>query len=116
MPKAHKSRQGSMQVWPRKRSKRKYVRVQGPARIKEAKLQGFAGYKVGMSHIIITDGRKTSPTKGEDISFPVTVVECPPLKIMGARFYKQTYESLQPCSDILAKADKDLANSTGITA
>jgi large subunit ribosomal protein L3 len=98
-----------MQVWPRKRSKRKYVRVQGPARIKEAKLQGFAGYKAGMSHIIITDARKTSPTKGEDISFPVTIVECPPIKIIGARFYKQGYNALQPSTDIIAKADKDLA-------
>ena len=92
MPKAHNPRHGSMQFWPRVRAKRIYPRVKGfaPA-AKEAKLQGFAGYKAGMTHIIITDSRKNSPTKGEDISVPVTVVECPPVKIAGFRIYKKKY-------------------------
>ncbi|MBU2561284.1 MAG: 50S ribosomal protein L3 [Nanoarchaeota archaeon] len=109
MPRAHKSRRGSMQVWPRVRAKRIYPRIKHFPAAKDAKLQGFAGYKAGMTHIIITDGRKNSMTKGEDITLPVTVVECPPIKIAGVRLYKRGYKSMQPTLDILAKADKELA-------
>ncbi|MBW2996910.1 50S ribosomal protein L3 [Candidatus Woesearchaeota archaeon] len=109
MPKAHNPRHGSMQVWPRVRAKRIYPSVNRFSTAKEAKLMGFAGYKAGMTHIIITDGRKNSMTKGEDISIPVTVVECPPVRIAGARLYKKKYKTLQAAGDFLAKADKEMA-------
>ncbi|MBW2972602.1 50S ribosomal protein L3, partial [Candidatus Woesearchaeota archaeon] len=109
MPKAHKSRHGSMQVWPRVRAKRIYSKVKHFPASKDAKLHGFAGYKVGMTHIIITDARKNSMTKGEDVTVPVTVVECPPVKIVGVRLYKKQYKSIQPLKDILSKPDKELA-------
>jgi large subunit ribosomal protein L3 len=99
-----------MQVWPRVRAKRIYPRISrftGPA-AKEAKLRGFAGYKAGMTHIIITDAKKTSMTKGEDVRLPVTIVECPPIRIAGVRFYKHQYTGIQPAFDIIAKADKEL--------
>lgn len=108
MPKAHRSRHGSMQVWPRVRAKRIYPRINGFSKIKEAKPQGFAGYKVGMTHVIITDGRKNSITKGEDIFIPVTILECPPIKIAGVRLYKKGYKAINPVKDILAKLDKEL--------
>ncbi len=109
MPKAHNPRHGSMQFWPRVKAKRIYPRVKRFPTGKEAKLNGFSGYKVGMTHMIITDGRKNSMTKGDDISLPVTIVECPPIKIAGARLYKKKYLTMQPAGDILAKADKQLA-------
>jgi len=111
MPKAHKSRSGSMQVWPRVRSKRVYPRIQRFTESKEAKLQGFAAYKVGMTHVIVTDMKKTSPTHGEDVFIPVTILECPPARIAGVRFYKKNpiSKSIQPSLDILAKADKELS-------
>jgi large subunit ribosomal protein L3 len=103
-----------MQVWPRVRAKREYPTVQKFSKLKEAKLQGFAGYKVGMTHIIITDGRKNSMTKGEDISMPVTIVECPPMKIMGVRLYKKQYKTIQPLRDVLAKPGKELARKINV--
>jgi large subunit ribosomal protein L3 len=103
-----------MQCWPRVRAKRIYPKVKGFSNAKDAVLQGFAGYKVGMTHIIITDGNKNSMTKGEDITLPVTVVECPPLKIIGVRFYKKRYKSIQPQTDILAKPDKELARKLNV--
>ncbi len=110
MPKAHNPRHGSMQFWPRKRAKRPYARVRSWSNGKEAKLQGFAGYKAGMTHLLITDNRKTSLTKNEDIICPVTVIECPPLKISSARFYKKTIKGLVLQGEILAeKLDKELA-------
>jgi large subunit ribosomal protein L3 len=78
-------RRGSLQYWPRKRAKRPYPSVsnwQGEGFL------GFAGYKAGMTHAIVVDNRKTSPTKGEKVSMPVTIIEVPSLKILGIRFYK----------------------------
>ena len=78
MPNKRSPRKGSMQFWPRKKAKRAYARVNSFAQEKEPKLLGFAGYKAGMSHLLVEDNRKTSTTKGEDIFCPVTIIECPP--------------------------------------
>ena len=37
------------------------------------KLQDFAGYKVGMTHVVIIDDTKNSLTEGLEITVPVTV-------------------------------------------
>ena len=88
MPNTRSPRKGTMQFWPRVRAKKGYARVNSFAYEKEPKLLGFAGYKAGMSHLLIEDNRKTSTTKGEDIFCPVTIIECPPIKIYSVRFYK----------------------------
>ncbi|MFC1690976.1 50S ribosomal protein L3 [Nanoarchaeota archaeon] len=107
--KARNPRHGSMGVWPRKRAKRQYSRVSSKAKnIKESKPLGFAGYKVGMTHVTFTDNRKASTTKGETISCPVTIIECPPLKICGVRFYKNKHNGLQPAKELAFPIDKDL--------
>lgn len=82
-------RSGSMQFWPRKRSKRPLARVRSWPACKEAKPLGFAGYKVGMTHLSYVDNYKHSKTKGQEISVPVTVIECPPLVVISARYYVQ---------------------------
>ena len=89
MPKRHSPRKGSMQFWPRKRAKRAYPRVRTWPDVKDVKPLGFAGYKVGMTHVIAIDNRKTSLTKGSNISIPVTVIECPPIKVGAVRLYKK---------------------------
>ncbi len=50
-------------------------------------VQGFAGYKVGMTHLVMVDDHKTSPTEGKDVMVPVTVIEVPPMKVAGVRAY-----------------------------
>ena len=112
MPKPHKSRSGSMQVWPRKRARRQYPRVRGWVSTDKVTPLGFAGYKVGMTHLHIVDNRKTSMTKGEDIFCPVTVIECPPLKVAAIKFYKQTPYGLKTSSQISTKTDKELERKT----
>ncbi|MGM5488213.1 MAG: 50S ribosomal protein L3 [Nanobdellota archaeon] len=88
MPNKRNPRSGSMQYWPRSRAKRAYARLRSHPRVKkETKLCGFAGYKVGMTHLLYNDQHKTSRTKGMDVSVPVTIIECPPLKVYGVRFY-----------------------------
>ncbi|MBU2441256.1 MAG: 50S ribosomal protein L3, partial [Nanoarchaeota archaeon] len=52
--------------------------------------------------------KKTSPAHGEDIRVPVTVIECPPLKIFSARFYKKTAYGLTVADDFFFKPSKDL--------
>tara|TARA_Y100000034_G_scaffold131987_1_gene193917 strand:+ start:586 stop:1467 length:882 start_codon:yes stop_codon:yes gene_type:complete len=48
---------------------------------------GFAGYKAGMTQIHFIDNRPKSPTKGEEIRLPVTVVETPSLSVFSLRLY-----------------------------
>lgn len=102
MPEIRFPRRGTLQYWPRKRAKRIYARVRTWSKAKEAKLLGFAGYKVGMTHLIINDNKKTSPTKGMDIFCPATIIECPPLKTISIKFYKNTQNGAKLASEIIA--------------
>jgi large subunit ribosomal protein L3 len=52
-------------------------------------MQGFAGYKVGMTHVIMVDDHKSSPTRGQNVMVPVTVVEVPPMRVAGVRAYTE---------------------------
>ena len=98
-----------MQFWPRKRSKKAAPKVRSWPITKDTKLLGFVGYKVGMTHYFIKDNNPNSLTKGEEISEPATVIECPPLKVYSIRFYKQTPEGLEVISEIFSKkTDKEL--------
>nr|AJS13368.1 50S ribosomal protein L3P [uncultured archaeon] len=105
MPTVRKPRAGSMQFHPRARSKTSFPRVRNWVASKDAKLLGFAGYKVGMTHVLITDNRQHSMTKNQDIFYPVTVVECPPIKTHSIRFYKKTNYGKKIVSEILAEND-----------
>jgi len=109
MPKAHQPRSGSMQFWPRKRAKRAVARVRSWKSVPETKPLGFGGYKVGMTHIIYNDAHPTSMTKNLDVTVPVTIIECPPLKVFGIRTYKRADNSLLPLSHVFAdNPDKNL--------
>jgi large subunit ribosomal protein L3 len=105
-------RKGSLQYWPRKRAKRQHARVR-TWNDSEAGVLGFAGYKAGMTHVIATDNDKNSLTKGQDIQVPVTIIECPPLKIVGVRFYKdQGAYGEKAATEVRFSADKHLARTT----
>jgi len=110
MGKAHSPRHGSMQFWPRKLARRVYGRVRSWPGQKDTGLLGFSGYKAGMTHAIVVDNRKTSTTKGQQISVPMTVIECPPIKIASSRFYKKTMDGLRLISEVYAeKLDKEIS-------
>ncbi|MBS3151008.1 50S ribosomal protein L3 [Candidatus Woesearchaeota archaeon] len=99
MAKKHHSRHGSMQFWPRKRAKRIYPRTRSWPDLDGAKLLGFAGYKAGMTQVSIRDNTN-SITKGQIISVPATIIECPPLKPLSLRFYQQDDYGLKIISEI----------------
>lgn len=89
--------------WPRKRARRIYPRIKNWPIISDIKPLGFAGYKAGMTHIIAVDNKKTSPTKGEEIQIPCTVIETPSLFVWGLRFYKKTTSGLISLCDVLSE-------------
>mgnify|MGYP006273497935 CR=1 FL=1 len=100
-----------MQFWPRKRANRSVARVRSWALTEKAQLLGFAGYKVGMTHVIAEDNRPKSLTKGEKISLPVSVIECPALKIASVRLYKDN----KVLSEYLSKnLNKELARKLAL--
>ncbi|MEA3378573.1 MAG: 50S ribosomal protein L3 [Nanoarchaeota archaeon] len=96
----HHPHRGSMQFWPRKRAKRSYARVSSWKHSGELKLMGFPGYKAGMTHILIKDN---NPKSKSDIVVPVTVVECPPLKVYSIRFYKNSEDGMKINGELFAK-------------
>ena len=93
MPKINRPRRGSLAYSPRKRAKSPIPKYQSwPVYDGVPVLQGFAGYKVGMTHVIMVDDHKDSPTEGKEIMVPVTVIEIPAMKIAAIRAYsKDTY-------------------------
>ena len=114
MPNIRRPRKGSMAYWPRKRARRLYSRIRCWPKTDEVKLLGFAGYKVGMTHISITDNRKNSTTKGEDITWPVTIIECPPIKIAAIQLYKHEAYGIKLANQVMVKCDKELGRKLSL--
>ena len=96
-----------MQFWPRKRARKFLPRVNwSSVGDKGSKsLKGFICYKVGMASAYVKDETPNSMTKGKKIIVPVTILECPPMKILSIRFYRAGI----PVSEVLAEnIDKEL--------
>jgi len=108
MPVAKSPRKGSLQYWPRKRARKFLPRVNWNI-INSGKegLRGFICYKVGMKSALVKDTTENSMTKGKRIAVPVTILECPPMKILSVRFYKNGTVKNEIINDEVIK-DKDL--------
>jgi large subunit ribosomal protein L3 len=107
MPEVKKPRTGTMQFWPRKRASRIYPRLStypsvDSESVEKPKLLAFAGYKAGMTQIVAKDQIKGSPTFGEDILMPVTVLDCPPLYAVGIRAYSMKTGGMSAISEFWA--------------
>ena len=109
MAKAHNPRRGSMQFWPRKRSKHNFVRVRSWATETKPKPLGFIGFKAGMTHVMVVDNRAKSSTKGEKIALPVTIFDCPPMFVLGASFYKNHETGVRKMASVMhTEISKDM--------
>ncbi len=106
MPTKRSPRKGSLQFWPRKRANKFLPRVNWRAIDADSKnIKGFICYKAGMKSAIVKDNTPDSMTKGKRIAVPVTILECPTMKIFSVRFYK--YGKVM--KDVLAEnLDKEL--------
>ncbi len=105
----NRPRHGSKAHYPRKRTNRIYPALKTCLKTDKEGTEGFIGYKAGMTHIIALDTYENSPSYGQEVSIPVTVLECPALKVYGVRAYEKTYEGLKSYSEYYSdKIDKHL--------
>ncbi|MBQ4368599.1 MAG: 50S ribosomal protein L3 [Candidatus Methanomethylophilus sp.] len=107
MPQRRRPKKGSRAFGPRKRAKSQTPRLDSWPEIQGTpKIQGFAGYKAGMTHAFVVDKRAKSTTSGMEVQTPVTVVEVPPMKIAAVRFYESDILGLRTAGEVWA-ADVD---------
>jgi len=111
----HRPRRGSLAYTPRVRAPRPIAHVRAWPAEATLRLQGFVGYKAGMTQVFMIDDRKGSLTSGQEINFPATVIEAPPLVICAARLYSSTTHGLNATTDIWAsELPKDLARTLSL--
>ncbi len=103
MPTAKRPRKGSLQYWPRKRASKFLPRVNWDAINSGKNLKGFICYKAGMTSAYVKDDTPNSMTKGKKIIIPLTMLECPPMKIFSIRFYKDGKVAKEILSENLEK-------------
>ncbi|MEM3828923.1 MAG: 50S ribosomal protein L3 [Conexivisphaerales archaeon] len=99
----HSPRAGSLQFWPIKKSRRPYHNF--PNLESKEGLSHFAAYKVGMASALYVDTYKNSPTFKQEVVEPVTLLEAPPLRIIGIRLYKDN----KSLTDIWANLDDSIS-------
>jgi large subunit ribosomal protein L3 len=103
MPKEHRPRRGSLAFSPRVRAASPIPHVRSWPNLSTPGLLGIGGYKVGMTHVLMIDDRKTSLTAGQTIAVPVTVVEVPPVFVFGLRMYRRGEKGLEVAGEIWSK-------------
>lgn len=101
MPDKNHPRRGSLAHKPFTRAPRLYPSITNAPRLpgNDAPLVlGFAAYKAGMTRVLMRDDNQGSPTEGQEVAKPVTVLEAPPLQVFGVRAYSEN----QPRGDTFA--------------
>lgn len=89
-------RHGSLAFRPRARFRRLTPRIRFWPEVKgKVRLLGFAGYRVGMTHGFTIDTSESSPLKGKEVFTPITLIETPPLSIVGVRLYGNSPQGLR---------------------
>jgi len=96
-------RHGSLRFLPRKRCRRHRGRVRSfpPDNLKqEPHLTAFIGYKAGMTHIMRNLKRPGSKADGKDIVEAVTIIETPPIIVVGLVGYVKTPSGLRSITTV----------------
>lgn len=106
---SHRPRRGSMGFWHRKRASRIYPRIKTWPEISKPIPVAFVGYKVGMTHVFRIEENKNSHLAGMEVFTPVTIVEVPPIKVLGIRLYKKTSEGYKTLTDIIPEVNDKVA-------
>lgn len=92
MPRKYKPRAGSMAFYPRVKARSivpKFKSFGDFSNNSEVKPLNFFVVKAGMAQVIGKNAHKKTSTYGQEIVTPVTLLDAPDLKVIGARFYKQ---------------------------
>lgn len=103
MAQIHRPRRGSLSYSPRKRAKSEVPRIRSWPQEDKARMAGFAGYKAGMTHVMMIDDRPKSLTEGMEISVPVTVLEVPPMNVVAVRAYENYNGGLRAAGEAWAE-------------
>ncbi len=56
-----------------------------------------------MTHVIAVDNKKGSPTFGQQVVIPATILDCPPIKVVGLRAYQKTVKGLKVFTEAWTK-------------
>ncbi len=101
MPTPSNPRKGSKGFGPRKRAASEVPHFRTwPEADGEPALQGFAGYKAGMTHVMMVNDQQGSPREGTTESVPVTILETPPLRVAAVRAYRETPYGKRPATEV----------------
>merc|ERR1712223_1137584 len=99
-------RHGSKGFLPKKRSKTHRGRVKAFPKDDPAKpvhLTAFIGYKAGMTHILREVDRPGSKTNKKEVVEAVTIVEAPPMVVVGVVGYIETPTGLRTFKTVFAE-------------
>ncbi|MEK6970110.1 MAG: 50S ribosomal protein L3 [archaeon] len=94
-------RKGSLAYRPRKRAAKptpsfsSYPPLSGPA-----KPLNFYGYKAGMIHIHAQSLHQGGKNDKMEMQIPTTVIECPPIRVMGVRAYTMDAYGLHAMGEV----------------
>ena len=106
----HHPRRGSLAYMPRVRAPRPVAHVRVWPADAILRLQGFVGYKAGMTHVFMIDDRKGSLTAGQEIVMSATVIDVPPLVVCAIKLYGQTTRGFNTLMEVWSsELSKDLA-------
>ncbi|WP_435333485.1 50S ribosomal protein L3 [Haloarchaeobius sp. TZWWS8] len=101
MPQPSRPRKGSLGFGPRKRATSEVPRFNSwPDDDGQPTLQGFAGYKAGMTHVVMINDESNSPREGMEETVPVTIVETPPMRAVALRAYEDTPYGKKPLTEV----------------
>lgn len=98
-------RRGSLGFLPRKRTKSHRGRVRSFPRDDPSKpvhLTAFMGYKAGMTHIVREMDKIGSKMHKKEVVEPVTIIEAPPMIIVGVVGYVETPRGLRALTTVWA--------------
>merc|ERR1712166_326311 len=98
-------RHGSLGFLPRKRCKRNRGKVKTFPKddaSKECHFTAFAGYKAGMTHITREVDKPGSKAHKKEVCEAVTIIECPPMIVVGMVGYIETPRGLRSIATVWA--------------
>merc|ERR1712194_193183 len=98
-------RHGNLGFLPKKRTKHHTGKVKAFPKddtTKPCHLTAFIGFKAGMTHIQRTANRPGSKINGKEIVEPVTIVETPPVTLIGFVGYVETPRGLRALTTVFA--------------
>ncbi len=90
----HHPRRGSLGYSPRKRAKSPTARIRSWVAEDKTRIQGFSGYKAGITHVVIADG--------EERVEAATIIDAPPMRVCGIRLYEKGINGLRVLSELWA--------------